>query len=395
VQTYSAQYDPISKRWPDNLERFDSDQTLAIVFGGSQYLDNSLDAWPALRQALPEAVIVGCSSSGEILDDQVYDDTLTAMVVRLERTRVKRVETLVAAADESRHAGRLLGEGLNEPDLKGVFVLSDGLRVNGSELAAGFNSVLPANVPVTGGLAGDGSRFLRTWVLLDGKPQSGGVTAVGFYGEGLTFRHGCKGGWDKFGIERIVTKSVGSVVYELDGRPALALYKEYLGDRAKGLPATGLLFPLAIRLAEDPEKVLVRTILSVDEEAQSLSFAGDVPQGAYAQLMKANFDRLVDGAAGAAEGLAGGISSARDLGALAIAISCVGRRLVLGERSEEELVATMAAMPKGTRQIGFYSYGEISPHMSGGSCELHNQTMTLTLLAEAAGPAQMDEVGNA
>ena len=387
MQTLSFQYDA-QNGWPSSAAALNSKSTLAIVFGGSCYLDTCLEAWPALRELLPDALIVGCSSSGEILDDQIYDNTLTAMVVRFDKAKVRQVQTSVTGADESRQAGRFLAEGLaKQPGLKGVFVLSDGLFVNGTELSAGFNSVLPAGVAVTGGLAGDGSRFQRTWVLLDGKPRRRCVTAVGFYGEDLQFLHGCKGGWDKFGIERVVTKSSGAVVYELDGRPALALYKEYLGERAKGLPATGLLFPLAIRLPDDPEKVLVRTILSVDEEAQSLSFAGDVPQGAYAQLMKANFDRLVDGAAVAAEGIAASMAASKDVHALAIAISCVGRRLVLGERSEEELVATMSVLPKGTRQIGFYSYGEISPYMSGGSCELHNQTMTLTLLAEVAGHA--------
>jgi hypothetical protein len=394
MQTLSLQYDS-NLGWPSDAAALNSQSTLVIVFGGSRYLDADLEAWPLLRALLPDALIIGCSSSGEILDDRVYDDSLTAMVVRFEKTLVRKVQMPVASVDESRAVGRKLAEGLSaeadlsaEKSLKGVFVLSDGLLVNGSELSAGFNSVLPTEVAVTGGLAGDGSRFQKTWVLLDDRPQTRCVTAVGFYGDQLQFLHSCKGGWDKFGIERLVTRSSGNVVYELDGRPALALYKEYLGERASGLPATGLLFPLAIRLQEVPEKLLVRTILSVDEATQSLSFAGDVPQGAYAQLMKANFDRLVDGASGAATGICNAIAGGTsDLHALAIAISCVGRRLVLGERSEEELEAALSALPKGTRQIGFYSYGELSPHMSGGSCELHNQTMTLTMLAESAGNA--------
>jgi hypothetical protein len=61
----------------------------------------------------------------------------------------------------------------------------------------------------------------------------------------------------------------------------------------------------------------------------------------------------------------------------------VGRRLVLGSRTEEEIEATLEVLPKGTQQIGFYSYGEISPY-TAGTCDLHNQTMTLTTLSEAA-----------
>jgi hypothetical protein len=207
------------------------------------------------------------------------------------------------------------------------------------------------------------------------------VTAVGFYGDRIRIGHGSKGGWDRFGPERRVTKSQGNVLFELDGRPALQLYKEYLGDRASGLPATGLLFPLALRAKQTDSKSLVRTILGVNEHEQSLTFAGDIPEGAYAQLMKANFDRLVQGASEAATStklLADGDSSA-----LAVAISCVGRRLVLGGRTEEETEATLDVLPKGTKQVGFYSYGEISPY-TAGSCDLHNQTMTLTTLSEAA-----------
>ena len=261
-------------------------------------------------------------------------------------------------------------------------MLSDGLHVNGSELVKGLNDTLEGTVVITGGLAGDGTHFKRTWVLKDRTLQSGYVTAVGLYGDHVRIGHGSKGGWDKFGPERLVTKSTGHVLYELDGRPALHLYKEYLGDRAAGLPATGLLFPLAIRTSPSEGKSLVRTILAVDETTQSMTFAGDIPRGVYAQLMRANFDRLIQGASDAATLSTNGHGSAHpETPILSLAISCVGRRLVLGERSEEETEATLEILPKGSRQIGFYSYGEISPYESG-ACDLHNQTMTLTTITE-------------
>jgi hypothetical protein len=265
--------------------------------------------------------------------------------------------------------------------LKGILVFSDGLRVNGSELVRGLNSEVSTSVVVTGGLAGDGDRFRRTWVLQDRWPQTGFVTAVGFYGDRIRIGHGTKGGWDRFGPERRVTRSKKNILFELDDRPALQLYKDYLGDRASGLPATGLLFPLALRTNNTDTKSLVRTILAVNEPEQSLTFAGDIPEGSLAQLMKANFDRLIQGASEAASFTklsAGGCACT-----LAIAISCVGRRLVLGSRTEEEIEATLDVLPKGTQQIGFYSYGEILPYMAG-TCDLHNQTMTLTTLSEAA-----------
>ena len=209
------------------------------------------------------------------------------------------------------------------------------------------------------------------------RPHTNLVCAAGLYGERLSIGHGSRGGWDNFGPERLVTRAHANVLYELDGRPALELYKEYLGDLASGLPATGLLFPLALRTHADDDKSLVRTILAVDEATQSMTFAGDVPTGSLVRLMRANFDRLIDGASAAAA-----LAARPDEGeTLAIAISCVGRRLVLGERAEEEIEATLEALPAGTRQVGFYSYGEISPY-GQGSCDLHNQTMTLTTIRE-------------
>ncbi|MEB3188580.1 MAG: FIST N-terminal domain-containing protein [bacterium] len=363
-----------------SFPELDSPETVVLVFGAPEYREDP-SALRELAAAYPTARVVGCSSSGEIAGTQVSDETLSVAVARFEHTRLR---TAIAPMPEfsdahSLAAGRELAEALQAPDLRHVLILSDGLKVNGTKLIEGLNAVLPESVVVTGGLAGDGSRFGETWVLREGLPQPGYITAVGFYGDRLKVSHGSKGGWDKFGPERVVTRSQGSVLYELDGKPALQLYKDYLGDRASGLPATGLLFPLAMRSDTDDERTLVRTLLSVDEASQSMTFAGDLPQGSLVQLMRANFDRLIDGASGAAKLVLEHGEPAGDT--LAIAISCVGRRLVLGERTEEEVEATLEVLPEGTRQVGFYSYGEISPY-ANGRCDLHNQTMTLTTLSE-------------
>jgi hypothetical protein len=259
-----------------------------------------------------------------------------------------------------------------------VMLFSDGLNVNGSELVRGLNSVLGQDVIVTGGLAGDGADFKRTFVLDGCTPRTGLTTAVGFYGARVRVGHGCKGGLDVFGPERRITRSKGSVLYELDGKPALALYKQYLGERAEGLPATGLLFPLAVRSSTGDEKRIVRTVLAVDEQEQSMTFAGDLPQGSLARLMRTNADLLVEGASQAAEQIA----CAGGRAPLAVAVSCVGRRMLLGERTEEELDVVLDALPQGTDLVGFYSYGEIAPYDTG-FCDLHNQTMTITTIDEA------------
>jgi hypothetical protein len=376
LSTFS--FEPVGGWSIKEFPAMDSERTLVIVFASPEYLDQPAEILE-LIDAFPNSKIVGCSTAGEIIGPYVNDTSLSVAVMQFERSTIEVVSADIKQAGESFAVGEKLASKLGRGRLSAVFVLSDGLHVNGSELVKGLNSVLPKNVIVTGGLAGDGDRFERTWVIRNRKPESGAVTVVGLYGKHLRVTHGSRGGWDGFGPERRVTRSDGNILYELDGKPALDLYKDYLGDRASGLPATGLLFPLSIRQDSSDSRQLVRTILAVDEENQSMTFAGDIPKDCLAQLMRANFDRLVNGASVAADQAK--INTAPDGPTLAVAISCVGRRLVLGERTEEETEITLEHLPAGTKQIGFYSYGEISPH-AAGACDLHNQTMTLTTFSE-------------
>jgi hypothetical protein len=363
--------------WSHPFPSLDSPRTLVLAFAAPAYRDR-LEIFAELATAFPSSAILGCSTSGEIDQARVLDDSITVAIVRFAETRVRVAHAHLESAAASEAAGTAIADALRADDLRAVFVLSEGVQVNGSELVRGINAGLPSSVVVTGGLAGDGTRFEHTFVLADGVPHSNVVAAVGLYGSAVRVTHGSQGGWDAFGPERLVTASTGNVLQALDGRPALTLYKEYLGERASGLPSSALLFPLAVRSSRDQTPSVVRTVLSVDEATQSMTFAGDVPVGHYARLMRANFDRLVLGAQGAGVEALG----AHDGPMLSIAISCVGRRLVLRERTEEETEATLETLPPGTTQVGFYSYGELSPQ-GLGRCDLHNQTMTLTIVSEA------------
>jgi len=356
------------------------DAQLVFAFGGRSALSND-SLIGDVRSAYPEAYVFGCSTAGEIYDTEVTDDGLVVTAVRLESTGIQHAEVLVSDTETSHEAGERLAQALPHDGLVHVFVLSDGLHVNGSELVAGLAQHLPQDVSITGGLSGDGDRFEQTFVVLNGSPKAGAVGILGFYGTALTVGYASLGGWDAFGPERLITKSEGNVLFELDGKSALQLYRAYLGEHAAGLPATGLLFPLSLRVHETDTPV-VRTILAIDEETQSLTFAGDVPTGAYARLMKANFDRLIDGAVGAARASYQAVGSQSP--ELAILISCVGRKMVLKQRIEEEVEGVRDVLGDRTVLAGFYSYGEISPFTPSAKCELHNQTMTITTFSERA-----------
>ncbi|GIV57799.1 MAG: hypothetical protein KatS3mg042_0712 [Rhodothermaceae bacterium] len=365
--------------WRDEGSRLAS-ADLVLAFGHREGLADPR-CFDELRARYPRARLVLGSTSGEILDAEVSDDRLTVTAVRFERTRVRAASVAVSGAAESYAAGRALARRLTGDDLVYVFVLSDGRRVNGSALAQGFNDHLPEGTLVTGGLAGDGMAFERTLVGLDAAPTEGQVVAVGFYGASLRVGFGSSGGWAPFGPVRRVTRAEDNVLFELDGQPALALYRRYLGDLAAGLPGAALRFPLCVWTGAGTQaRTVVRTITGLDEDGQRMIFAGDVPAGARARFMRASYEDLVDGAAGAAgQGLAGLPGAAPDL---AICVSCWGRRLVLGQRVEEEIEAVREVLGPRPALTGFYSYGELAPPEAARRCELHNQTMTITLLRE-------------
>lgn len=363
---------------PESPGKLGETAQLVLLFGSTSLLKEQKN-FNEIKSAYPNAHFVGCSTSGEICDISVSDESLVVTAVRFEHSEIKCAKININDVENSFAAGQRLAQSVDKNGLVHAFVLSDGLNINGSELVKGLTSHLPEGITVTGGLSGDGARFEETLVFLNGAPESGTIVLLGLYGERLKVGYGSLGGWDQFGPERLITRSKDNVLYELDGRSALELYKEYLGEHASGLPATGLLFPLSLR-TNGSGNGLVRTILSVDEDEQSLTFAGDVPEGSYARLMKANFDRLIDGAAGAAK------TSYQAIGEsppdLAILISCVGRKLVLNQRIEEEVEAVREVLGDQPVLTGFYSYGEIAPFTRNAKCELHNQTMTITTISE-------------
>ena len=369
-----------SKGWEEGgLGELGSSAQLVLIFGGSSVFNNQ-DVLENINTAYPDAEILGCTTAGEICGTEVTDNTIVVTAIHFDHTTVKGSQTKISAIEKSYDAGKQLALSLEKEGLSHVFVISDGLKVNGSDLVKGLNDHLPNNVSITGGLSGDGARFEETYVLLNSKPSRDTIAVVGFYGDRLKVGYGSLGGWDPFGPERLITRADANILYELDGESALSLYKQYLGEHASELPASGLLFPLALRAKGTREQQIVRTVLAIDEENQSMIFAGDIPEGHYAQLMKANFNRLVDGAIDAAKisrEVHGSNSSE-----LAILISCVGRKLVLKQRIEEEVEGVQDVLGEGTMLTGFYSYGEISPFITNTSCELHNQTMTITTLRE-------------
>ena len=365
----------LSGQWQQPLKTMQKAQ-LVLLFGNRAYArDEKIMA--EIQQHFPSAQLVGCTTSGEVLDTKIYDESFCLTAIDLESSRLEIVSGNIEKSSTT-DVAKQLAQQLDHQGLRYVIVLADGHQLNGTELVNGLQAHLPDHVLISGGLAGDGTNFNETVVWHNNNSNTGNIVVIGFYGEKLRFSHGCIGGWSAFGPDRTITKSTSNILYELDEQPALELYKKYLGPHAEQLPSSALLFPLVLK---NGDKHITRTILSINEEDGSMVFAGDVPEGSVVQLMRASTNNLIDGAEIAAETALENLGSVSQSG-LALLISCVGRRLVLDKYTEDELEVIKDVLGDNWSYTGFYSYGELSPLNRNSKCALHNQTMTVTAICE-------------
>lgn len=351
---------------------------LVLGFGSTRLLSEGL-LNKVLTEKYSSAEILLCSTAGEIAYNSVYDDSAVITVISFEKTTIKTASLNLDGFENIFELGKALIQQFDTQELASILILADGLLINGSQLAAGMEAGNRGKVLITGGLAGDGKQFNNTLVGLNGAPKTGNVAAVGFYGNQIDVRSSSVSGWDVFGPERVVTKANGTSVYEIDNSSAVDLYKIYLGPYIDDKTNSTLLFPLAVKLP-GRSNYIARSILSVNYEKRCMNFLGDIPVGSTVRFMKANFEKLIDAADQAAKEIS--IDDASYSPELAILISCVGRRIILEKQVEEEVGVVSDYFTDKTAIVGFYSYGEISPQMNIGPCQLHNQTMTITTFNE-------------
>ncbi len=369
--------------WQFRKENIENRENVDIVFlfGVAKEIRENL-YFDGIRELYPNAILVGGSSAGTIYRDEIFDSGIVASALQLEKSRVKLAVEKLEDINKSFEIGQSIVQQLMDEDLKHIIVLSDTININGSEFVKGLNSETDSRIPISGGILAEETRnFSHAYVIADRPAKKLLAIGIGFYGDIDTF-YGSDSGWDDFGIERVITKSSGNIVYEIDGKPALDLYKKYLGDFQKDLPVGGLRFPLNVWEDGDIEnsKPVIRTLMAINEEEKSLTFVGDVPEGAMARLMKTNIDGLIDGSESAIK-MTGFQPS--NIPSYCLAVSCIGRRLVLNQLTEEELSVLLEHVGDEVEITGFYSYGEIAPFSKElKNCRFHNQTMTLTLIQE-------------
>lgn len=367
-----------NKDWEYVIENKDLKEPLVLVFG-NRYMFEKDTIYSEIREMFPDGHIIFASSCAEISSNTVNNNSITITAIEFEKSNflVKTSNVLNKDLDSFKTGDELIKQ-FPQDGLRYVFVLSEGSFINGSELTRGMSTSTKDNLIITGGLCGDDDRFEKTLASYNENPKEGELVAVGFYGETLEISFSIHGGWTPFGPERIVTKSDGNTLYELDGLPALDLYKKYLGEKAKDLPAAALLYPFSVT-TEGERQSIVRSILNIDEEKNAVILAGDIKENAKVQLMMTNVDHIANASERAASQALEYRVNKPDL---AILVSCIGRKLVLDQRVEEEIEEVIEVLGEDTVISGFYSYGEIAPFHGESACQLHNQTMTITLMSE-------------
>lgn len=360
----------------------DSEQTFVVVFFGTSFVQNTQPI-DELVKAYPKSIIMGCSSCGEVYNDQLLEQGITVAVSRFEYSRLRFASAPILDFPDTYDAAESVVKELEAPDLKGVFILTDGLKVLGGLLVKACKDLLPHTVMLGGGLAGDDGGFVKTWVIHKGKMKSGRMTAVGFYGDRVFFRTGAFGGYDVFGEEKIVTRAEGSILYELNGEPALRVYQREFNATADTILAQALLHPLGLRKSATDPHTMVRLMVAIDEAQGACIYGGDIPSGARAHFMTSNADKVIEGAATAAEMTTqtNDFPKMEAPSSLTIATSCISRKWYLADRVAEELKASLVALPTTTKQVGFYSYGEIASTVDGHKA-FQNQTMTIARIEE-------------
>jgi hypothetical protein len=335
--------------------------------------------YSTIKARYPKAIVLILSTSFEVVVSKISASRIVVTAIQFDKTKLRSTSLQVSSKSDSRMAGKMICDQLRGDDLKHILLFSDGYDINGDDLVDGLNEELPQGVMVSGGFAGSDAEDPTTYVGLNQEPKTRNIAAIGFYGHDLKVANGVESGWDEFGPTKIVTESDGNVVYSLDGENVLEVYRRYLGKSKEADFAMSIQhFPLCI-LKPDGSKI-VRSVFRVDEKRNALVYSGNVPKDSKVRFMIANVDRLIDGAVNAAERI--NEQCKADRPELVLVVSCVGRSVLLLERTEEEIELACETIGKDIMYSGFYSNGELSPATGSKLCSLHNQTISITSYSE-------------
>lgn len=333
-----------------------------------------------LRSQLPEGTpLVGCSSDVEVDTRGAIRGSVAALGLSLPGITARTFQ-VPANPDDKYAVGRAVGELLAGTQPCVVIAFPDVLEGNATGFLEALSQAIGPKVPIIGGAPGDGARFQRTFTILDGTIQRSGASGVALYGP-IEVAVAALSGYVPLGAARTVTaRAASNVLLELDGRSALEVYREYLGDRASEMPGVSIEFPIAVMApaqgdASIPSEIqLVRAVFAIDEARGALILGGDVPERAVIRVARAVREHIVRGA----QECVTRALTAMPAPELALVFSCASRIIAMGARYRDECRGAFAALPTALTKFGFYTFGELSP--LDGVNHHHESTFTVALL---------------
>lgn len=374
----------------DALTKLDADKAdLAIVFASSKYDQEKMLS--GVRSVSKNALLVGSSTAGEITTDgPANKPSVAVMLMNAPEIKFYAAVGENIAAD-ARAAGKKAAEEVKKlagAELKAFMMLPDVLVGNGADIVRGVLDSLGEHFPVVGGASGDDFKFVKTYQYLNDKVYSGAVVGLGLVGN-FKIGIGVKHGWLPVGTPMKVTKSQGAVLHELNGAPAINIYRDYFGEeeakqlQQETLAKLAITYPLGMTVAGSDE-MLIRDPITVDEKG-SITCAAEIPEGSEIQLMIGSREEAVKVAKIAAEKAVEQLDGAHPKAV--IIFNCIARSKLFGEHSGEEISAIQEAVGRETPLIGFYTYGEQAPlggevrNINKCNPAFHNETVVIAALA--------------
>ncbi|MBM3272405.1 hypothetical protein FJY94_03985 [Candidatus Kaiserbacteria bacterium] len=373
------------------LDTLGAQPNAAIVFASSFY--DQKQVIDGVRSVTKDALLVGASTAGEITTvGPLKKHSVAVMLITSDSIRFSAAADTTVGTD-ARAAGKTVADKVKQlagDDFRALLMFPDVLVGNGADIVRGILDSLGDHFPVMGGAAGDDFKFSKTFQYLNDQVLSGAVVGLGLSG---TFRLGVgvKHGWIPIGSPSRVTKSQGSILHELDGKPAIKLYEDYFGEeearhlKEETLAKLAIAYPLGMRIAGS-EEMLLRDPLSVDAHG-SITCAAEIPEGAEVQLMIGSRESAVAVAREAAQYALNQLEGAQPKAV--IIFNCIARNKLFGERAGDEIAAIQEVLGPSVPLLGFYTYGEQAPlggevrNLERCNPAFHNETVVICVLGDA------------
>lgn len=357
---------------------------LLVVFTTEHY-DHAV-VLDAIRSATGTVPLLGCCTGGLIMPTGIMPmgvgllalggadfELALAIAPGLSTTPAASAETVAEALEAAQ-----LDPAAERNNVALIFTdgLTGSLAMDAAIQSAA--AVLGPLCPLFGGAAGDSLNYGHTVLFAGDRIMSDALVAAQISSAapiGVGVRHG----WRPASRRMAVTRSSGNLLYELDGRPALEIYRELLPNETitpDNFRMISRYHPIGfVQAGSEP---LVRLPLAVTDDG-ALSCVGTLPGDAFAYIMEGNPGSLIEAAAVAAERAMAALEGKPP--AVAIVINCVTRPPLLGDQSQAEIDRIRSVLGATTPFIGMYSFGEIAA--DDGPPAFHNKTVAVCVLGSS------------